>query len=146
MINSIQAELKDPDIDQVDDEAVKTCKFVPLFELSTCAGDGFYTDGPSDIEDKVESPYEYADFAVNISGRSMEPTIRDGSMVFVQDIKDLLDRDIGIFVVDGQVMCKRYRENGTGKWLEPDNKSDEFKVIHIKDETNCIIQGKVLID
>ena len=146
MINSIQAELKDPDIDQVDDEAVKTCKFVPLFELSACAGDGFYTDGPSDIEDKVESPYEYADFAVNISGRSMEPTIRDGSMVFVQDIKDLLDRDIGIFVVDGQVMCKRYRENGTGKWLEPDNESDEFKVIHIKDETNCIIQGKVLID
>lgn len=145
MIDSIQGELKDPDIDDFENETVVICKLVPLFELSACAGDGFYTDGTIDIKDKVESPYECADFAVNISGKSMEPTIGDGSRVFVQDIKDLSDRDIGIFVVDGQVMCKRYRKNGTDKWLEPDNQSDEYKVIYIKEDTSCTIQGKVLM-
>ncbi len=146
MIVSIQEELNDPDIDELEEITDKLIKRIPLFELSACAGDGFYTEGPVDVQDSVNCPYNSADFAVNISGKSMEPTIKDGSVVFVQNIKSLSDGDIGIFVVDGHVMCKRYRENEIEKWLEPDNKSNEFKDIYINENTSCIIQGKVLMN
>ena len=66
-------------------------------------------------------------------------TIEDQSIVFVQDVEELFDGDIGIFVVDNDVMCKRYREDGENKWLEPDNKSSEYKTICLK---SVISKGK----
>ena len=141
IINSIQAELKEPELDDI--EVVVLRKFVPLFELSACAGDGFYSEGPSKADGEVESPFADADYAVKISGKSMQPTIMDKSTVFVEAAEVLLDGDVGIFVVDGEVMCKRYREDGERVWLQPDN-SSEYDTIELTDHIECRIQGKVL--
>jgi len=46
-------------------------------------------------------------FGVLISGNSMEPTIPDGSTVFVQAAPALDNGEIGIFVLDGQSYCKK---------------------------------------
>ena len=142
IINSIQVELKDPELDDI--QVVVLRKFVPLFELSACAGDGFYSEGPIKAEGKVESPFADADYAVKISGKSMQPTIMDKSTVFVEATEVLSDGDIGIFVVDGEVMCKRYREDGERVWLQPDN-SSEFDSIELNDHIDCRTQGKVLL-
>ena len=142
IINSIQVELKDPELDDI--QVVVLRKFVPLFELSACAGDGFYSEGPSKADGEVESPFADADYAVKISGKSMQPTIMDKSTVFVEATKVLSDGDIGIFVVDGEVMCKRYREDGERVWLQPDN-SDEFNSVELNEHVDCRVQGKVLI-
>lgn len=75
----------------------------------------------------------------------MEPTIEDGSIVYVKYTKDLHNNDIGIFVVNGVTMCKRYKEEGLEKWLTPDNTSSEFSPIHLDENTDCIAQGKVLL-
>lgn len=145
IITSVQSELKDPELEEVA-EIVVFKKKVSLFELSACAGNGFYSSGPINVENEIDSPFDKADYAVKISGRSMEPTIKDQSIVFVQDVKDLRDGDIGIFVVDGEIMCKRYREKDKEKWLEPDNKSSDYKSITLGNSNECRIQGKVLLE
>ena len=142
IINSIQVELKDPELDDI--QVVVLRKFVPLFELSACAGDGFYSEGPSKADGEVESPFADADYAVKISGKSMQPTIMDKSTVFVEATEVLSDGDIGVFVVDGEVMCKRYREDGERVWLQPDN-SGEFNSVELNEHVDCRVQGKVLI-
>ena len=142
IIISIQSELKEPELEDI--EIVVCRKIVPLFELSACAGDGFYSEGPSKAEGEVESPFADADYAVKISGKSMQPTIMDKSTVFVEATEVLSDGDIGIFVVDGEVMCKRFREDGERVWLQPDN-SSEFDYIELNDHIDCRTQGKVLL-
>lgn len=144
IITSIQAELNDPEIEEAP-EIIAFKKRVPLFELSACAGNGFYSSGPSEIEQEIETLCSNADYAVRISGKSMEPTIQDQSVVFVQDVEELFDGDIGLFVVQGEVMCKRYRDDGENKWLEPDNKSPEYKTICFQGSEECYIQGKVIL-
>ena len=143
IIASIQAELNDPELEELATVIVLNKK-VPLLELAACAGNGFYSSEPSNVDHEIETSFINADYAVRISGRSMEPTIEDQSIVFVQDVEELFDNDIGIFVVDGEVMCKRYREDGEKKWLEPDNKSSEYNTICLQGSTECYIQGKVL--
>jgi phage repressor protein C with HTH and peptisase S24 domain len=49
-----------------------------------------------------------ADFAVTISGDSMEPYIRDGETVYVQRDATLAEFDVGVFHVDGDVLCKQF--------------------------------------
>ena len=55
-----------------------------------------------------------ADFAVRISGNSMEPVIADGSRVYVSRTTELSDGDVGIFFVDGDMKCKQYCEDNYG--------------------------------
>ena len=104
----------------------------------------FFMDGASAPEREIKTEYLDADYAVRISGKSMEPTITDGSIVFVKHVNELNEGDIGIFLVDGNVMCKRYCLDGGEKWLRPDNESPEFNAIRIKEGMNCLLQGKVL--
>lgn len=146
IVIAVQDALNDPEPeDQLEEQANKEeRKLIFLFDLAACAGDGFFSDGPSGVEQQIESPYCEADYAVRISGKSMEPTIVDGSIVYVKRVEQLCDGDIGIFVVDGNVMCKRYRED-TKVWLQPDNPSPEYSPKHIDENTECIIQGKVLL-
>ena len=140
---SIQDELNDPE-----PEDITTTKPDPkrvwLYELAACAGDGFFNNESIRTDYELDSPFRDADYAVRISGNSMEPTIQDQSIVFVKATTELKDGDIGIFVVNNDVMCKRYRENGQEKWLEPENQS-EYSDIHFNEDTSCITQGIVLL-
>lgn len=53
-----------------------------------------------------------ADYAIYVSGRSMEPYIHDGDMVYVDKDAELSVGDVGIFCVDGALYCKQYyRDN-----------------------------------
>ena len=54
-----------------------------------------------------------ADFAVRIQGDSMEPVIRDGSVVYVNR-DPLSSGDVGIFCVDGDMLCKQYVRDKLG--------------------------------
>ena len=49
-----------------------------------------------------------ADFCITIQGDSMEPYIRDGSLVYVQRGAHLQEFDVGVFYVDGDVFCKQW--------------------------------------
>ena len=147
IVTAIQSELNDPEIEEqtIIQFAGNQSKKVFLFEMSACAGDGFYSEGPSRSDDQVISPYGQADYAVRISGKSMEPTIEDNSIVFVQRADTLNDGEIGIFVIDGNVMCKRFKDEGGQRWLQPDNDAAEYSSIMVTEETVCYCQGRVLL-
>lgn len=146
IITSIQTELNDPEIEDhsVVQFVAAQSKQVYLFELAACAGDGFYSDGVSGSDKEIIAQFAEADFAVRISGRSMEPTIKNGDIVFVQKTEELNDQEIGIFVVNGDVMCKRLREENGMRWLQPDNTTEDYKPIMLTEEVSCYCQGRVL--
>lgn len=54
-----------------------------------------------------------ADFAVRIDGDSMEPYIMDGSIAYVNR-DPLADGDVGIFSLDGDMLCKQYHKDKEG--------------------------------
>ena len=54
-----------------------------------------------------------AEFAVRIQGDSMEPFILDGSTVYVNR-DPLSNGDVGIFCVDGEMLCKQYLRDRLG--------------------------------
>ena len=86
-------------------------------EYVTPAAAGYAS--PAEGEDYVLVPRgsdvpARADFAVRISGDSMEPVIRDGSRVYVSRTNELEPGDVGIFFVDGDMKCKQYAEDVFG--------------------------------
>ena len=54
-----------------------------------------------------------AEFAVRIQGDSMEPYIQDGSVAYVNR-DPLASGDVGIFCVDGEMLCKQYVRDRLG--------------------------------
>lgn len=120
-------------------------KIIPLFDWPACAGDGFYFDQANVPFERIEVDNLNADYAVKISGRSMEPTIADGSVVMVKQVDVLSNGDIGIFSINGEIMCKRYCIDDAGIILKPDNQSGNFGDIDVS-KVECAIQGKVLLE
>ena len=75
----------------------------------------------------------------------MEPTIVAGSVVMVKQVDVLSNGDIGIFSINGEIMCKRYCIDDAGVILRPDNQSGDFCDIDVS-KVECAIQGKVLLE
>lgn len=146
IFNSICAEFGEDD-EIYDTEGSTTnnsnLRVIPLFELAACAGDGFYMDENVPYKDYPIDNKE-ADYAVKISGNSMEPTISDGSIAIVKYVDELNNNDIGIFNVDGKSMCKRYSIVGQEAILMPDNESGEYSTIKVSLVSSCFVQGKVI--
>lgn len=71
------------------------------------------------------------DFAIRIAGDSMEPTIADGSFVFVHAQPDLQNGQIGIFMLhDDEAVCKRYHCSKGVVRLVSDNSKYDPILIH----------------
>ena len=87
---------------------------IPLYQSPAAAGyaapvfgeDFDYIDVSGDVP-------QGAEFAVRIQGDSMEPYIHDGSIVYVNR-DPLSNGDVGIFCVDGDMLCKQYVRDRMG--------------------------------
>ena len=89
--------------------AKKHNRYIPFYLTPPAAGIAVPLEGDEFemllVDDSVPAD---ADYAVCISGDSMEPYIHDGQMVFVKETQELHDGDVGIFCVDGAMYCKQY--------------------------------------
>jgi len=84
-----------------------------------------------------------ADFGIKISGRSMEPTVADGSIVWVHKTVDLDDDTVGVFMLNDSAVCKRYFKNHDGTFrLESDN--PEFDPVPVTEFDHVFPVGKVI--
>lgn len=83
-----------------------------------------------------------ADFGVRISGDSMEPTIHGGTIVWVHKVPELREGQIGIFMVDGGAVCKRFYNTGSGIELRSDN--SKYDPIKVSEFERLGIVGRVL--
>ncbi len=80
-----------------------------VYDEPAAAGIGNYLQGSSFEfmsvpENSVPSG---ADFGVRISGNSMDPKIKDGSIVWVKSQVSLENGEIGVFVLNNEAYCKR---------------------------------------
>ena len=93
--------------------AVKpAAKVVPLFPAA--AGPGEPIEG--NAIDKCEAPADSAaDFAVRISGDSMEPQFKDGEIVLCRQ-KKAEAGDIAVIMVNGLLLVKQFVPGYGGQW------------------------------
>ena len=89
-------------------------RVIPLYRSPAAAGFAapvFMEDyEPLDVTGEVPGG---AELAVRIQGDSMSPLIRDGDVVYVNH-DPLQNGDIGIFCVDGDMLCKQYYRDPIG--------------------------------
>ncbi|MCI6153183.1 LexA family transcriptional regulator [Fusobacterium perfoetens] len=116
---------------------------IPLFERIS-AGLGAFTD--NDIEDYIMLPglnnTNQNLFAVNVVGDSMEPTIKDGSIIICKKTLDIKSGEIGAFFIDEQAFVKRLKITKNYIALVSDNPN--YSPIYIGPGENFNVVGKVI--
>ena len=99
------------------------------------------------MERDMNTPLE-ADFCLNVQGDSMEPYIRDGSLIYVKRDAPLREFDVGVFFVDGDVFCKQFCPGYAGETylLSANPKRQDANItIHRDSGRTSIYFGKVLL-
>lgn len=77
--------------------------------------------------DKVVAPSDKVDFATVADGTSMEPVIYNGETIFIKSMQSLDDGDIGVFDIDGETTCKRFKYDSTTKTVILTSFNSTFK-------------------
>lgn len=117
-----------------------TKRSIPLYDLPVSAGIGEYLDGDAaeSLSITVSESTASADFALRISGNSMEPKYHDGDVLLVQNAESVEVGEQGIFILDGAGYFKVYG----GDCLISLN--PEYGRIMLKDFENVSCIGRVL--
>ena len=92
----------------------ETPRVIPLYRSPAAAGYAAPVFGEDfDYLTVDDSVPQAAEFGVRIQGDSMAPYIADGSVVYVN--RDPMKAgDVGIFCVDGDILCKQYYKDPAG--------------------------------
>jgi SOS-response transcriptional repressor LexA len=113
---------------------------LPLYDLPVSAGTGVMLD--TDTADEIlvsdNSRTREADYALRISGNSMEPRYRDGDILLVQETDTLEFGELGIFILDGNGFFKVFGGDRLYS-LNP-----EYGDILLKDFEEARIAGRVI--
>lgn len=86
---------------------------IPYYDLPVSAGTGVYLqdDCKTEIEAEDSPLTRQADFALKISGNSMEPSYHNGDILLVRQQEDLEPGALGIFVLNGNGYFKKLGKN-----------------------------------
>ncbi len=130
-----------PAVSRYAGESVRTEKRkLKLFDLPVSAGVGEYLDG-ADVDTitvpSTEKTAE-ADYALRISGDSMEPKYHNGDILLVQSCDSVEAGELGIFLLDGCGFFKRY-EGDRLLSLNP-----AYAPIMLRDFSNVLCKGRVV--
>ena len=113
---------------------------IPFYEIPVSAGTGIYLQDAYREELSVESSplTRKADFALRISGDSMEPRYHNGEILLVQNQETLEQGECGIFILNGEGYFKKLGDKKLIS-LNPDYRPIK---IHDYDTLQCV--GKVI--
>ena len=83
---------------------------ISLYDLPVSAGLGSFldSDATEELRIKVTRTSAAADYALRISGNSMEPEFCDGDILLVREQSELDVGELGIFIGDGEGYFKRF--------------------------------------
>ena len=117
-------------------------RIIHLYDIPLSAGLGEnmldsdipYVEYETDVED--------GDFALRVSGDSMEPDIPNGSTVFVKKQSEIADGISGAFFLNGEVYCKKLLHKDGKVFLCSDNA--EYHPIEIHDGDTLKVYGKIV--
>ena len=81
-----------------------------LYDLPVSAGPGVYLDDSTAEEILIPDGEKtrMADFALRISGNSMEPKYHDGDVLLIEDCDSVEVGELGVFILDGNGYFKKY--------------------------------------
>lgn len=126
-------------LDDYDEEPEDTIT-LPLYDTGASAGTGVFLDSP-DYE-MIALPDDYttrrANFAVWVTGDSMEPRFSNGDLVLVRTQPAIDIGDIGIFILNGEGYIKKLGKNKLIS-LNP-----AYSDIKIGEDDSIYVKGKVL--
>ena len=113
---------------------------LPLYDLPGYAGTGVALDSETADEITVRSTAatREADFALRISGNSMEPRYHDGDILLVQETDSVEFGELGIFILDGSGFFKVY---GGDRLL---SLNPDYGDILLKDFQDVRVAGRVI--
>jgi len=121
----------------------ETRRILRLYDIPVSAGAGNFLDDSSYEEIEVPSYVPVVvDFALRVSGDSMEPLILDGQVIWVKEQEVLDAGDIGIFSYSGDVYCKKLIADGSKAYLRSLNPI--YEDIEILDDFGFKVLGKVV--
>ena len=111
------------------------------YHRSASAGTGVFILGSEGVE-QIPIPNtpenRKVDYAIKVSGSSMEPDYFDGDIVLVSQKVELNHGDVGIFIVNNDAYIKEYGETELISW-NPDADN-----IIISEYDNIVCMGKVV--
>lgn len=117
-------------------------KIIKQYELPVSAGTGNFIYEDTIPYTSIYTEERKADFAIKISGDSMEPEISHGDILLVKKQEKINSGQIGIFIYDNEILCKRYRKNKKQISLISLNK--KYNPIDISSNRRLDIVGLVL--
>jgi len=113
------------------EEPTDSPRLLRLYDIPVSAGCGNFLDesGYEMIKAPAYVPLS-ADFALKVSGDSMEPLLQDGQIIWVKEQERLNNGDIGIFMYSGDVYCKELIIDGSRLFLRSRGKGyDDIEVV-----------------
>jgi len=115
-------------------------KTVLLYDLPVSAGPGVYLDDTMADEISIPNNAKTAatDFALRISGNSMEPKYHDGDILLVEDTDTVEIGELGIFILDGNGYFKKY---GGDRLI---SLNSEYGDILLRDYVEAVCCGRVI--
>ena len=135
------SQIMDNSLLSVEVETLSKKRKVRLYDFSLSAGKG------NNIENNV-SYTEYdtdetdCDFALKVSGDSMEPDIPNNSIVLIKKCDYVDAGEIGAFYYDGEVYCKRLLCEDGKSYLESIN--TKYAPIELVPENTLKVYGKII--
>lgn len=118
-----------------------TAKRLVEYFRSVSAGSGVFILG-NEIVDHIEIPATpenmNVDYAIKVSGDSMEPDYHDGDTVLVSQKLEMNYGDVGIFVINGSAYIKEYGKD------ELISRNPDFDNISVSEYDNIVCMGKVI--
>lgn len=122
--------------------ATRNLRTIKLFDLPLSAGLGnsiMESDAPYE---PYSTENQSCDFALKVSGNSMEPDIVDGSIVLIKCCETIEDGEIGAFFYNGDVYCKKLIYKDKKAFLVSFN--PDYKDIPVLEEDTLYVYGKVI--
>lgn len=122
------------------EKLIRGKRSIRLYELPVSAGVGVYLDDAR--SEKITIPGNEktaeADYALRISGNSMEPKYHDGDILLVQNAESVETGELGIFLLDGSGFFKAFGGDRLIS-LNPD-----YGPILLKDFSDVQCRGRVI--
>lgn len=117
-------------------------RIIPLYDipLSAGLGENIFDSNIPFVE--YETDVGDGDFALHVSGDSMEPDIPNGSIVVVKKQSEIADGISGAFFLNGEVYCKKLLHKDEKVFLCSDNA--EYQPIEVHESDTLAAYGKII--
>ena len=125
------------------DNSRGAARSIPVFEAPAAAGDPLPVLTDKMHFEEAEGLSEKANFAICISGDSMEPLIGDGDFVYVEKCETIRSGQIGVFILNGESLCKKYTVRDGETYLVSFN--PKYEPIHVLESDNLFLVGRVVL-